>query len=77
MYIRSAYVGFIMNNLHTWLTHETLSLYCAVNTFHLNYKNQSVYGTEGKSHCLFQDKYNTVHINTVSAEYTPYRTFEC
>jgi hypothetical protein len=77
MYIRSAYVGVIMNNSHTWLTHETLSLYRAVNASLLNYKNQSVYVIEGKSHCLFQDKYNTVHINIVSAEYTPYRTFEC
>jgi len=74
MYIRNAYVGFIMNNSHTWLTHETLSLYCAVNTFHLSYKNQSVYVTEGKSHCVFQDKYNTIYINTVS---TKYSTFEC
>jgi len=31
----------------------------AVNTFHLGYKNQSVYGVSGTSHCLFSDKYKT------------------
>jgi hypothetical protein len=65
MYIRCAYVGFIMNNSYTWLTPETPSLYCVVNTFYFGYKNQSVYVIEGKSYCLFQDKYNT-HTYSVS-----------
>ena len=35
-------------------------LYRAVNTFHLGYKNQSVYYVSGTSRCLFSDKYKTV-----------------
>jgi hypothetical protein len=35
------------------------SLYRAVNTFHLGYKNQSVYAVSGTSRCLFSDKYKT------------------
>ena len=31
----------------------------AVNTFHLGYKNQSVYAVSGTSRCLFSDKYKT------------------
>jgi hypothetical protein len=31
--------------------------YRAVNTFHLGYKNQSVYAVSGTSRCLFSDKY--------------------
>ena len=31
----------------------------ALNTFHLNYKNQSVYALSGTSRCLFSDKYKT------------------
>ena len=38
-----------------------------VNTFHIGYKNQSVYAVSGTSRCLFSDK-NTKHINTVWAE---------
>ena len=33
--------------------------YRAVNTFHLVYKNQSVYAVSGTSRCLFSDKYKT------------------
>jgi hypothetical protein len=33
------------------------SPYRAVNTFHLGYKNQSVYGVSGTSRSLFSDKY--------------------
>ena len=33
--------------------------YRAVNTFHLGYKNQSVYAVSGTSRCLFSDKYKT------------------
>ena len=33
--------------------------YRAVNTFHLCYKNQSVYAVSGTSRCLFSDKYKT------------------
>jgi len=33
--------------------------YRAVNTFHLGYKNQSVYAVSGTSPCLFSDKYKT------------------
>jgi len=35
------------------------SPYRAVNTFHLGYKNQSVYAVSGTSRCLFSDKYKT------------------
>ena len=35
------------------------SLYRAVDTFHLGYKNQSVYAVSGTSSCLFSDKYKT------------------
>jgi len=35
------------------------SSYRAVNTFHLGYKNQSVYAVSGTSRCLFSDKYET------------------
>jgi len=34
--------------------------YRAVNTFHLGYKNQSVYDVSGTSRCLFTDKYITL-----------------
>ena len=34
-------------------------LYRAVNTFHLGYKNQSVYAVSGASRCLFSDKNKT------------------
>ena len=44
----------------------------AVNTFHLGYKNQSVYGVSGTSRCFSQ--INTKHINTVWAER---RVVEC
>jgi hypothetical protein len=33
--------------------------YRAVNTFHLGYKYQSVYGVSGTSRCFFSDKYET------------------
>ena len=33
--------------------------YRAVNTFHLGYKNQSVYAVSSTSRCLFSDKYKT------------------
>ena len=33
------------------------SSYRAVNTFHLGYKNRSVYAVSGTSRCLFSDKY--------------------
>jgi len=35
------------------------SPYHAVNTFHLSYKNQSVYDVSDPSRCLFTDKYKT------------------
>jgi hypothetical protein len=35
------------------------SSYCAVHTFQLCYKNQSVYAVGGTSRCLFPDKYKT------------------
>jgi len=35
------------------------SPYRAVNTFHLGYKNRSVYAVSGTSRCLFPDKYKT------------------
>ena len=38
---------------------QTALFYRAVNTFHLGYKNQSVYAVSGTSRCLFSDKYKT------------------
>ena len=45
------------------------SPYRAVNTFHLGYKNQSVYAVSGKSRCFFSDKYKT-HKYSVGREYS-------
>ena len=45
------------------------SLYRAVNTFHLGYKNQPVYAVSGTSHCLFPDKYKT-HKYSVGRAYS-------
>jgi hypothetical protein len=44
------------------------SPYRAVNTFHLGYKNQTVYGVSGTSSFLSQT--DTKHINTVWAKRT-------
>ena len=38
---------------------ERPSSYRAVNTFHLCYKNRSVYAVSGTSRCLFSEKYKT------------------
>jgi len=43
--------------------------YRAVNTFHLGYKNQSVYVVSGTSRCLFTDKYKT-HKYSVGRAYS-------
>ena len=45
------------------------SPYRAVNTFHLGYKNQSVYAVCGTSRCLFSDKYET-HKYSVGRAYS-------
>jgi len=47
----------------------TPSPYRAVNTFHLSYKNQSVYAVSGTSRCLFWDKYKT-HKYSVGRAYS-------
>ena len=47
------------------ITTHFITPYRAVNTFHLGYKNQSVYAVVGTSRCLFSDKYKT---NRVWAE---------
>jgi hypothetical protein len=39
------------------------SSYRAVNTFHLGYKNQSVYAVSGTSHSFYSDKYKTHKYN--------------
>jgi hypothetical protein len=44
------------------------SLHHTVNTFHLGYKNQSVYGVRCTSRCLFWDKYKT-HKYSVGREH--------
>ena len=44
------------------------SSYRAVNTFHLDYKNQSVYAVSGTSRCLFSDKYK-IHKYSVGRAY--------
>jgi len=51
------------NEQFTYVVNPWNTLYCAVNTFHRSYKNQSVYVIERKSHRLFQDKYNTHKCN--------------
>jgi hypothetical protein len=43
--------------------------YRAVNTFQLDYKNQSIYDVTGTSRCFLSDKYNTYQYN-VRAELT-------
>ena len=45
------------------------SPYRAVNTFHLGYKNQSVYAISGTSGCLFSAKYKT-HKYSVGRAYS-------
>jgi hypothetical protein len=45
------------------------SLYHTVRTFHLSYKNQSVYAVSCTSRCLFSDKYKT-HKDSVGRAYS-------
>ena len=46
------------------------SSYRTVNTFHIGYKNRSVYAVSGTSRCLFSDKYKTHN-------YSVGRTYSC
>jgi len=45
------------------------SLYHAVNTLHLGYKNRSVYAVSGTSRCLFSDKFKA-HKYSVGRAYS-------
>ena len=55
----------VASTLHTTSEHGVSSITTAdahtsaANTFHLGYKNQSVYAVSGTSRCLFSDKYKT------------------
>ena len=42
---------------HRLLLLERPGSYRTVNTFHLGYKNQSIYAVSGTSRCLFWDKH--------------------
>ena len=55
------FVNVLFNPLKTQrsLLYLKTQPYRAVNTFHLGYKNQSVYAVSGTSRCLFSDKYKT------------------
>ena len=63
-------------NIHQPFKDETQTVfirpssYRAVNTFHLGYKNQSVYAVSGTGRCLSSDKYKT-------HKYSVGRTYSC
>ena len=67
MYITEQYLENIAFN--PLKTKRRPSPYRAVNTFHLDYKNQSVYAVSGTSRCLFSDKYKT-HKYSVGRAYS-------
>jgi hypothetical protein len=68
--IRSEIYKFIKRNADCFISRPTM--YRAVNSFHLGYKNQSVFYVSGTSRC---SQTNTKHIYTVWAEHTIVKMF--